>query len=127
MPRTQVCLDRLRPLGKGPPMPRPLTGNVYFRHGAWYARVTLAPGVRPSLQLPTCADEPAAEERARLLTTLVERLRAVGRADLARDLVRRAARADADELDHVLLAVNMITGAVEPARTNLVPTIREIG
>ncbi len=122
-----IGLD-LRPNPHTPPrMPRPLTGNVYFRHGSWYARVTLAPGVRPSMQLPTCTDEPSAEDRARLLTTLVERLRAVGRADLAPDIIRRAARADADELARVLLAVDMITGAVEPARTNLVPTIREIG
>ncbi len=66
-------------------MSRPLKGNVYFRHGSWYARITLASGVRPTLQLPTCTDEPSAEERARLLTTVVERLRAVGRADLAPD------------------------------------------
>ncbi len=108
-------------------MSRPRKGNVYFRHGSWYARITLASGVRPTLQLPACTDEPSAEERARLLTTLVERLKAVGRADLAPDLIRRAARADADELVHVLHAIDMITGAVEPARTNLVPTIREIG
>ncbi len=79
------------------------------------------------MQLPTYTDEPAAEDRARLLTALVERLRAVGRADLAPDLIRRAARADADELVHVLHAIDMLTGAVEPARTNVVPTIREIG
>ena len=84
-------------------MSRPCTGNVYFRHGSWYARITLAAGVRPTLQLPTCADEPSAEERARLLTTLVERLKAVGRADLAPDLIRRAAQADADELVHVVV------------------------
>ncbi len=55
-------------------MPRPRTGNVYFRHGTWYARVTLAPGVRPTLGLPSCPTETDAEDRARLLNSLVERL-----------------------------------------------------
>ncbi|UQA59984.1 tyrosine-type recombinase/integrase [Polyangium aurulentum] len=109
-------------------MPRPRKGNAYQRCGKWYARVTVSPGVRPHLMLPTCADEASAQARAALLNDITEKLRPTAHADLIPELLERAAVRDGKALDEVLGAVELIAaGKVAPKRNGKAPTLRELG
>lgn len=91
-------------------MPRKATGNVYESRGRWYARITLAKGERPSIPLPTCADERAAEARGAVLADLAARLRRESvPLGTARELVERAGKAaQGKALDKVLSAAAAI-------------------
>jgi integrase len=112
-------------------MPRKATGNVYESRGRWYARITLDKGNRPSIPLPTCADETAAEKRGAVLADLARRLRAE-RVPLAvaRELVERAGKAEQGKaLDKVLAAATAIcSGEARPKVDPSKPvTFRQLG
>ena len=84
-------------------MPKKATGHVRWFNGVASARVRLAPDVRESFAMPTCTDEPSADERAQVVAEVAQQL--------------RAARIDVDQVRKVL---NVI--AASPARalaTNL--------
>lgn len=109
-------------------MGRARVGSAYFKHGKWYARVTLGNGERPSFMLPTCADEMAARSKAALLSDLVEKLRAAGQLEYARPIITRAAEREGKALDEVLRAVELIvTGKTIPKRNGHMPTVAELG
>lgn len=105
------------------------TGTVRFRHGKWYARVTLSPKDRPCVELKTCApnEEAKARERAALLARLGYRLRDAGLLSVAPQLLSRAATRDGQALDAVVEAVERICdGRAEPPKSAHV-TFREFG
>lgn len=110
-------------------MPRTSKGSARFRRGRWTARVTLGPGHRVELALPTCGPDDAAkaQDRAELLTELADRLRAAGHQGLAPRLLERAAARDGQELEDVVGAVDRLCeGAAAPAPTTLL-TFRDVG
>lgn len=74
-------------------MPRPRTGQARLRNGKWYARVTLAPKVRPTFALPTCHDSDAADARAAILADLGRALATGGHLEIAHGLLTDAANA----------------------------------
>jgi len=102
-------------------------GNAYWKHGKWYARVTLTEGERPSIMLPTCADEDAARARAALLNELVTKLRGAGQLEHARALISLAAVRDGKALEEVQRAVDLIVaGNVIPKPSKRIPTVAEL-
>jgi integrase len=97
-----VNLDRAERIAT---MPAKATGSVQFKRGAWYARVTLAPGDRPWIALPTCATREAAEERKDILAPLAAKLRAAGVAsDIARKFLEEASVREGRALARILEA-----------------------
>jgi hypothetical protein len=54
-------------------LPREATGTVRFSGGVWSARVRLNAQQRKTFDLPTCATEDDAQERARVLARLAKR------------------------------------------------------
>lgn len=108
-------------------MGRVCVGNAYFKHGKWYARLTLGNGERPSIMLPTCADEMAARLKAALLSELVTKLRTAGQLEYARPVVTRAAERDGKALDEVLRAVELIiSGKATPKHNCRMLTVAEL-
>ncbi len=109
-------------------MGRARAGNVYWKHGKWYARVTLGNGERPSFMLPTCADETSARARVLLLNEMVENLRAAGHGEHARAVITRAAVREGKALEEVQHAIQLIVaGKAIPKRIDRIPTIAELG
>jgi integrase len=79
-------------------MPRVRTGQVRYRGGKWFGRITLTGKVRPSFELPTVASEAEATKRTELLAHFAGVLRDAGQLDLAMPLLEKTARADTKEL-----------------------------
>jgi hypothetical protein len=110
-------------------MHRAATGSTRFRHGRWYARVTIARGDRREFLLATCAerDDRKAAERARLLAGLARRLRAAGHAEVAPRLLERAAGCDGRALEEVCEAAERLcNGQVQRGPTAWM-TFEELG
>lgn len=108
-------------------MGRARVGNAYWKHGKWYARVTLGEGERPSIMLPTCANEESARARAALLSELVEKLRGARQLEHARALLELAAVRDGKALEEVQRAVELIVaGKVITKQGGRIPTVAEL-
>lgn len=99
-------------------MPRAATGNVYESRGRWYARVTVAKGDRPSIPLPTCANEGAALARLAILADLAQKLRTAGQSkEITLGILERAGANDGRALDAVLRAAAAVcSGDAGPKR-----------
>lgn len=109
-------------------MPRKATGSIRWRNGVAYARVTLGPGDRPGIALPTCRTQGEAEARQVILADLATKLRRAGhvdaamrkagQVDLAMQFLQRAATRDGKALEDVCGAVDRLC-AGQPIRIGL--------
>src|SRR5262249_31129361 len=93
----------------GETMPAKTTGTVEQKRNRWYARLTIEPGKRERVALPTCATREAAEARKDLLMGLLAKLRA-GNADLdlVKQILERAGTRDGRALDAVISAAESV-------------------
>jgi integrase len=99
-------------------MPRSRTGGAYFSGGHWYARVRLGPAGRPSIRLPSFKpdDKEAADERARVVAALADRLMKAGHGARARSFLDDAAKATTAR---ALAAVERAVGLVCSGKVKL--------
>jgi integrase len=102
--------------GYGGHVPRRPTGALRHRDGHRSVRITLTKDERPSIPLPSCRTDAEAEARREVLCSLTDRLRGIGRLDLAKPLlVRAGAASSAKSLRDVVTAVDAIcAGNVSP-------------
>jgi len=110
-------------------MPRKATGNVYQSRGRWYARITLRPGTRANIALPTCTTEAEAHARLAILADLTAKLRGVEHvsSQVLRGLLERAGAREGKALDDVLRAADMVASGQAAPRSAPWMTIRDLG
>lgn len=105
-------------------MPRPSTGSVRLRSGAWCARVTYPDGHRVEYKLPTCRAEEAARARAVALASIVSQLASAGQGALAKALVERAAEADQATMAQISIKVSgIVSGTINVSTVRPVVTL----
>src|SRR4051812_19026307 len=100
-------------------MPKPAKGEVRFSAGIWRARITLLGKLRLDVELPTCADQCEAEERALLLTEQARHLRLAGKVESAgaEALLRElGASSEAGRADVILVIGELCGAPTLPAR-----------
>lgn len=110
-------------------MPKAATGEIRWTHGVAIARVTLRGKDRASFELPTCADDARARERARLLADVARRLRLAQVDDArTRKALDMVAGASPRSLRNAIAVVQeLVGGELRPPSLPDVPTFRKIG
>lgn len=92
-------------------MSRRPTGSIYQSRGAWFLVLTL--GERVHFKLRTCTTRSQAELRQRIITALVEKLRAAGNDATLVPICRQAAEADDDVLPAIVQLVSGLAAGTE--------------
>ncbi len=97
-------------------------GGAFESRGRFFMRVTIAPGNRPAKLVPWATSLEQADERAKAVQALVNRLRESEQTDFIENLMKSAAMADAEKMAALARAVDGIVGGkivkVEPATAN---------
>ena len=110
-------------------MPRQRTGQIRYRNGRWYTRLTVRGKSRVSLLLPHSHDERSARTRAQLLAEMAGKLRDSDQLALAPALLEKAASCSTAELPAVRRLVDAaVAGRVtaKGSRREAKVTFREL-